>query len=39
MQESSINQKSNDTMLVMICTGNTFVKESVTFRVKKTLCS
>ena len=28
IQESSINQKSNNTMLVMLCTGATFVKKN-----------
>ena len=28
IQESSINQKPNDTMLVMLCTGATFVKKN-----------
>ena len=27
IQESSINQKSNNTMSVMLCTGATFVKK------------
>ena len=28
IQESSINQKSNNTMSVMLCTGATFVKKN-----------
>ena len=28
VQESSINQKSNNTMSVMLCTGATFVKKN-----------
>ena len=28
IQESSTNQKSNNTMLVMLCTGATFVKKN-----------
>ena len=28
IQESSINQKSNNTMSVMLCTGTTFVKKN-----------
>ena len=30
IQESSINQKSNNTMSVMFCTGATFVKKNPT---------
>ena len=30
IQESSVNQKSNNTMSVMFCTGATFVKKNPT---------